>query len=382
MILVQQHNPRSFCFMLKGWQVLLLSCLLACCLGYAPRSRPPSASSWLFTSPFSSREQETALHVATTPVPSSDQDEREKKDKYLETILSVRNKVNLPLSSSRNDTSFPNIFSSTTLPTTTTRESPIPTKSTTSKGTKKVSKVRSINKQIDILLPPKNMKINVREHHSSLLSTANELKSYLSTNREYLDKVHVLTVMYRCSKMGRSDLSEFIDLDLALSILNTIDNKPVQFRSAASALYSLHLINDSKNDDYTLFVRDMVNIVTRWLIDMKKRDEVKATGQAIAMCIVGLKNLNLHANEVRSLIKELAYLTRCSESSMNAHDVASALYGLQHMDCSTHEELDTLLGEIINKMEQSTDFRGDRRLSSKHFSMMMYGLHSTSSGSG
>ena len=66
---------------------------------------------------------------------------------------------------------------------------------------------------------------------------------------------------------------------------------------------------------------------------------------------------------------------------MSAHDVASALYGMQSIDCSVHEEADFLLQQIVDMMEDSADFRGDKRLSPKHFSMILYGLHSSSSNS-
>ena len=361
---------------------LPFSCLLACSLGFPRSVRHPAASSSLaYTRDIYHTEGQNpvALNVATTSIPSSDQGEKEKNE-YLNSIFHAGNTVT-PSTLILNNTSLVDMFPSprsgrnimgaaaSTM-----------TKASVRKNTKgSASYIRSINKQIDIYLPPKNTLV-----HTSSVS-ASELRSYLNANRDHVDKVHVLTVMYRCAKLGRPDLSSFIDLGLIVSTLNTIEEQSIQFRSVATALYSLHVLNiqdkDQEKEKYHLYIRDIVNIVSRWLVDMKESDQIHVTGQAIAMCVVGLKQMDINNEDVKILIQSLNSIIRSSKTTMNAHDVASALYGLQNMDCAAHEELDMLLGEIVSMMESSVDFRGDRRLSSKHFSMILYGLHSSSSDS-
>ena len=376
---------------MSWWQILLFSYLLACCLGFPRCVRHPDPSSWLGYNTLyadrSRRHDGATLQVATTPIPSSEKGKKE-KDEYLRSIIYTKNAVTPPLLP-WNDTSLGNILPLTVPTATTSTAASTKSRSSTREIIKSAtSQVRSINKQINVYFGTiNNLHDSSNAYDSRIEEIASELKSYLDSNREYLDRVHVLTVMYKCSKLGRSDLASFIDLNLVVSTLNSAEKKPVQFRSVATALYSLHAMNthtniSSKNDMYRLFMKDIVSIVTRWLVDMRARgDQTQLTGQAIAMSVVGLKHLDIHTEEVKLMMKELISLIKSRKTSMSAHDVASALYGMQSIDCSVHEEADFLLQQIVDMMEDSADFRGDKRLSPKHFSMILYGLHSSSSNS-
>ena len=195
-------------------QVFLIGCcLLACCLGFPHRMRHPAVPSSLVaytcgTYYGTGQSHYTALRVATTPIPSSDQGRKEKNE-YLDSIFNSRRST---LTSSSMHTTIHNDTTTSLMEVFPTRRQPTKTTTTTTtrtataitstipkplvrrKNAISTSYVRSINTQIDLHLPPKNtMKDN---DYSSLTISANKLKNYLNANKEHIDKVHVLTVIF------------------------------------------------------------------------------------------------------------------------------------------------------------------------------------------
>ena len=213
------------------------------------------------------------------------------------------------------------------------------------------SKARSINKHIDLFFK------QISKNQATNELPCN-LKHFISSQRHMLDKVHVLSVLYRCAKMGRADIEEFMDLDVAMAVLTDTDRdrnsnglievdtrlnigqeltsrlrKSPGTRSIATAMYSLHNL-----DGDSVFVERLIELINAWIVDELNIEPERAsiTGQGVGMCLLGFRNLSPQDPRVVTLISNLTLLIRRGNAHLSAHDAASAFYGLQVCSLSLH----------------------------------------------
>ena len=109
--------------------------------------------------------------------------------------------------------------------------------------------IKAINREIESFF--------AREKSCELIPS--DLKAYLARSAHRLDHVHVLTVMHRCSKLGCSDVNDFIDMDHALAILRSVSATRIDSRAIATILYSLRSIPESE------LSRSCISLATLWI---------------------------------------------------------------------------------------------------------------------
>jgi len=151
-----------------------------------------------------------------------------------------------------------------------------------------------------------------------------KLRDYLQSSRESVDYVHVLTVMYKCSKLKVTDLRSYLNTDMALEVLERAPCD-VDTRTIATALYSLNSLTDSA------FSRRIIRVVTRWL---EVLDSTTFSGQEIAMSLFGLQQFSDTpeiVNLLRLLLPKLQPNVHGKTLLIRVDEIAIAIYGFQNM---------------------------------------------------
>ena len=254
----------------------------------------------------------------------------------------------------------------------------------------RVHESSSINKQIDNFFTRAQ---NVTSKEFKVEAVI--LSDFLKRSFIYLDHVHVLTLMYRCSKKSMS-IDTIIDWNDIIEILKRPTSK-FDARSLSIALYCLQDISSDKLSIITSYIKALC-------MHLRKSKISSLNGQAIGMSLYGLQKTNCNMPEALELLMMLAPLIydrgdgedasrynsvrwkanlpptppatgiissrRIYPVHMTAQEISNALYGLQG-HTSESVAVKSVMKALTARIKKSVS---TAKFTAQHVSMALFGL--------